>query len=384
MDNNFKLDLTLLSKELKLLLELMKEENEENIQRNKEELFTTIDWDHFLQLTRHHRVYPLIYMRLKSVDESLVPKEVIETLYEEYKRNTFQMIQLSAEMDRVSKLFTDNGIQLLFLKGPVIAYEIYGDISLRTSKDLDILVKEMDFEKVEELLFGLGYKREEVLTILNERKWRYKDIVYYHPKIGMQIEIHWSTQPLSMRAPSFNELWEEKRTSSLTGSSIFFLGEDHLFVYLVSHGARHGWFRLRWLKDIDQMMRNGINFEKTFALLRKYKYHFAMGQTFILSAQLLQNPVYEEMKRKIEGKKVRSLAGKAYLFIRDEECESVDTAYSFLLRDNLQKCIFIFSLFYPTYKDAEVLKLPKRLCFLYFPLRPFLWMWRKTKQYVSS
>lgn len=384
MDNNFKLDLTLLSKELKLLLELMKEENEENIQRNKEELFTAIDWDHFLQLTRHHRVYPLIYMRLKNMDESLVPKEVIETLYEDYKRNTFQMIQLSAEMDRVSKLFTENSIRLLFLKGPVIAHEIYGDISLRTSKDLDILVKEMDFEKAEEVLLGLGYKREEVPTILNERKWRYKDIVYYHPKIGIQIEMHWSTQPFPIRTPSFNELWERKRTSSITGSSIFFLGEEDLFVYLVSHGARHGWFRLRWLKDIDQMIRKGINFEKIHALIKKYKYHFVMDQTFVLSTQLLQTPIYEGMKRKIEGEKVWNLVDKAYFYIRDEKGESADRAYLFLLRDNWQECMFILLFFYPTYKDAEVLKLPKPLHFLYFPLRPFLWAWRKRKQYVSS
>lgn len=385
MDNNFKLDLTLLSKELKLLLELMKEENEENIQRNKEDLFATIDWDHFLQLTKHHRVYPLIYMRLKSMDESLVPKEVIETLYEEYKRNTFQMIQLSAEMDRVSKLFTDNNIQLLFLKGPVIAHEIYGDISLRTSKDLDILVQEMALEKAEGLLFSLGYKREEVPTILNEKKWKHQHILYYHPEIGIQIEIHWRTQSVShMKAPSFNELWAGKRTSSLTGSSIFFLGEEHLFLYLVHHGARHGWFRLRWLKDIDQMTRNGINFEETYVLVRKYKYHFVMGQALTLSNQLLQTPIYEEVKKKIEGKKAGMLADKAYLYIRDEGCEPVDKAYSLLLRGNFKKCIFVMLLFYPTYKNTGVLKLPKPLHFLYFPLRPLLWMWRKTKQYVSS
>ncbi|HEF7294281.1 TPA: nucleotidyltransferase family protein [Bacillus cereus] len=384
MDNNFKLDLTLLSKELKLLLELMKEENEENIQRNKEELFTVIDWDHFLQLTKHHRVYPLIYMRLKSMDKSLVPKEVIETLYEEYKRNTVQMIQLSAEMDRVSKLFTENSIRILFLKGPVIAHEIYGDISLRTSKDLDILVQEIDLEKAEGLLFSLGYKREEVPTILNEKKWRHYHVLYYHSKIGMQIEIHWRTQPVSMREPSFNELWERKRTSSLTGSTIFFLGEEDLFLYLVSHGARHGWVRLRWLKDIDQMIRNGINFEKIHPLLKKYKYHLVMDQTIVLSTQLLQTPVYKEIQRRVEGKKSKILAEKAYLYIRDEKFRTIDMSYPLLFRGVRKKCVFIAVLFYPTYKDAEVLNLPKSLHFLYFPLRPFLWAWRKIKRYVSS
>ena len=36
------------------------------------------------------------------------------------------------------------------------------------------------------------------------------------------------------------------------------------------------------------------------------------------------------------------------------------------------------SFLYPYPEDAEILPLPKYLQFLYFPLRPFLWAWRKT------
>ncbi|EEL48443.1 MULTISPECIES: nucleotidyltransferase domain-containing protein [Bacillus cereus group] len=383
MENNFKLDFTLLSKELKLLLELLKEENEADIQRNKKELFSDIDWNHFLHLARHHRVYPLTYMRLKNIDERLVPKEVMEAVHQDYKRNTFQMLQLSAEMERVSKLFTKSNIRLLFLKGPVIAREIYGDISLRTSKDLDVLIEEINLKKAEEILFGLGYKREDVPTILNEKKWRHHHVLYYHPKIGMQIEIHWRTQPFPMKEPPFNELWERKRISSLTDSSIFFLGEEDLFMYLVSHGARHGWFRLRWLKDIDKMVRNGIGFKETYPLFRKYKYHFVQAQTLILSSQLLQTPINEEVKEKNGINQIKSLCERAYIYIMDENCESPDEHYRLLLKDNAQKLISILVSLYPAYIDTQVLKLPTSLHFLYFPLRPFLWTWRKTKQLVS-
>ena len=43
-------------------------------------------------------------------------------------------------MEQVSKLFNENKINLLILKGPVLAVDLYGDISLRTSSDLDILI----------------------------------------------------------------------------------------------------------------------------------------------------------------------------------------------------------------------------------------------------
>ena len=70
------------------------------------------------------------------------------------------MLTLCGEMEQVSKLFTENHIPLLFLKGPVIAADIYGDISLRTSKDLDILISITHVEKAEKLLLSLGYEKE--------------------------------------------------------------------------------------------------------------------------------------------------------------------------------------------------------------------------------
>ena len=66
------------------------------------------------------------------------------------------MLNLSGEMERISKLFNENGIRSLFLKGPVIADAIFGDISLRTSKDLDILIPKLDVNKTEELLLSCG------------------------------------------------------------------------------------------------------------------------------------------------------------------------------------------------------------------------------------
>ena len=66
----------------------------------------------------HHRVYPVIYQKLKQVDEERIPSHVVQTLNRKYKNNTFQMLYLSAEMERINKLFNENEIRTMFLKGP--------------------------------------------------------------------------------------------------------------------------------------------------------------------------------------------------------------------------------------------------------------------------
>ncbi|MFE4238712.1 nucleotidyltransferase domain-containing protein [Peribacillus butanolivorans] len=393
MDNNYSLDLSIIPKELRLLLEIIRTGKDDINGQIKNEWFTDINWDDFLYLARHHRIYPLVYSKLKKFDKELIPIEIIQTLYHEYKKNTYQMLQLCAEMEQVSNLFTEHQIRLLFLKGPVIAADIYGDISLRTSKDLDILIPRTDLKKTEELLLNQGYERVEVLPTLYEWKWSKHHVTYFHPKKRIELEIHWRLHPAPSKEPNFNELWERKRISKLTSYPVYFLGDEDLFLFLVDHGARHGWFRLRWLVDIDQMIRKRIINEKNNALLKNLQQHYLGRHALILSSQLLNTPINEEMQSLTTGKRSRKQAQMAIFYIIEmgnslsDEPFSIKlnlhksfvlNLYQFSIKSNLQKVFYIIKLFYPSPADTEILRLPKSLQFLYFPLRPFLWVWRKT------
>lgn len=380
MHNKFKLNENLLSKELKLLLELMKDESERNISLDKDNFFKDINWDSFLELAMYHRVYPLIYVKLKNSDEELVPKRVITILYQNYRNNIFQMLQLSGEMERLSRLCADNQVKALFLKGPVIANNLYGDVSLRTSKDLDILVAKQDLDKTNEILLNMGYKKEKVSTILNEEKWRKHHVTYFHPQKNTEIEIHWRLHPPPIKEPSFKDLWNRRRESIFNSSPVYFLGEDDLCLFLVAHGSRHGWFRLRWLKDIDQIMRQKVDLQGLKVLIKKYKYPHLFGQTLILASMLLNTPMDKELKPLIQKKQSISLARKAYLYISGFEEFTYHSRYLISLNLNLKKFLYIFILFYPDSKDLNTLMLPRMLHFLYFPLKPFLLIWRRLRK----
>ncbi|MCA1048640.1 nucleotidyltransferase family protein [Priestia aryabhattai] len=379
MRTEFSFDEKLLSKELKLLLELMKTENKKKVGLDKSNLFKNINWNEFLELANFHRVYPIIYLKLKDLNEKLVPKKVMDALYEKYKHNTFQMLQLSSEMERINRLFNNNHIKVLFLKGPVIANDLYGDISLRTSKDLDVLIAEKDLDKANEILLQIGYSKEKTTTILNEKKWKKHHVIYFHTEKKTEVEIHWRLHPPPSKEPSFEELWERKRESSFNFSSIYFLGEEDLFLFLVVHGARHGWFRLRWLKDIDQVMKRNINLRKTEIITKKYQYGHLVGQALILVSALLDTPLPKELEALTKKKQSTTLARKAYLFISGFEDFTYHSRYLISLNLGIKKLLYIFILLYPNSNDLTTLTLPKILHFLYFPLKPFLLIWKKIK-----
>lgn len=411
MNNNYEGDLSMLHNELILLLELTNGNDTVTI---KEELFLNIDWNKFLQLARHHRVFPLIYSKINKINNEFIPSHVVQTLYQDYKINTIKMLQLSGEMGEVSEYFTENSVNLLYLKGPVIANEIYGDISLRTSKDLDILIEKKNYNRVEKLLLNLGYEKEEHSITFIDWKWRKHHEAFFHPEKKIQIEIHWRLHPAPTKEPSFNELWKRKRESKLTGYPVYYLGNEDLFLYLVAHGSRHGWFRLRWLADIDQMVRKDEITNQDKIILKKFQYYhlgkqnvLLIGQALILASLLLKTPLSKDKHTYTTGKKSRKLANLAitniveigntelhnikedmniaqgnYFYSKIRKSFSFNL-YKFSIKSKIQKGIFILTLLTPSSKDIDTIRLPKPLFFLYFPLRPFLLFWRKINKNVN-
>lgn len=389
IDDDFSVELSNLSKELKLLLLLMKMDGDKSLLPNIDEIFTDIDWNLFLQLTKHHRVHPIIYVQLKKMDKKWIPQYMIEVLRRDYYKNTFQMLYLSREMEQISRLFTENDVRMLVLKGPVLAVDFYGDVSLRTSVDLDILVPLDDLNKVKEILLDIGYINEEYFsTELNAWKWRHHHLDYVHPRNGIKLEVHWRLNPGPGKEPGFNELWERRRASSLTSYPVYYLGREDLFLFLVTHGARHGWSRLGWLLDIDKIVKQKPELETLYKLLRKYQCLHIGGQALILAAKLLNTQITEEAKTLRVEKRSRKLAQQALFYIKQmvnlhaipvpDDVSRYHERHLFALMSKQQKFLFIMSFLYPYPMDTEILQLPKILHFLYLPLRPILWAWRKT------
>ncbi|URT70229.1 nucleotidyltransferase domain-containing protein [Cytobacillus firmus] len=392
MNNNLNLDLSKVPKELKLILEVINTENQGSISFER---YVDIDWNVFLQLALHHRLYPLLYLKIIKMDPSWMPSKTLESLSRYYKKNTFQMLQLCGEMEQLNKLFMEHEIRPLFLKGPVLAADLYGDISMRTCGDLDILIPIGDLEKANALLGELGYEQDEYIqTLLSDWKWRHHHFTYYHPSKGTKVEIHWRLHPAPSKEPNFNELWERKRESSITGYPTYFLGKEDLFYFLVTHGARHGWSRLRWLIDIHQIVKNGLNWGAVNKLLKRFHTGHIGGQSLILSSQLLNSTLNPQILPLIKSDRSYNLAKETIFYFEKmvnlhtdpvpEDISKYHTNYLFSLMSFQQKFIFLLSLLHPYYTDAETLPLPKKFHFLYYPLRPVLWVWRKTRKQALS
>src|SRR5690625_7291280 len=106
----------------------------------------------------------------------------MKTISFHYKKNTFQMLQLSAVTENMSRLFSEKNIPLILLKGPALGHMLYDDISLRPSSVLDFLIPIEKIEMPEKLVTEQAYeKQDDTETVHNACQLRHHYVTYFHP-----------------------------------------------------------------------------------------------------------------------------------------------------------------------------------------------------------
>jgi hypothetical protein len=378
-----KIDLSDISNELSFMLFILRDVQVLD-EKTIREYTSNMKWNSFLQLTMHHRVYPIVYLKLNQINSSLIPADVMVRLRYHYNSNIIKMMQLTKEMNKICSKLSDSGIDTLLLKGPILAIQLYGDLTHRTSKDLDILIDVEDVERSEEVMTQLGYELEEKHSLNPNWKNKHHHLSYRHKEHSVQIEIHWRLNPYSKGSHSFAQLWKRKNTVQLLNQSFHCLGNEDLLYYLADHGARHAWFRLRWLMDIDRLLPK-IDSENMQVYFRQFGGQAFTGQAFILASNLLDSKIPHLLNDLVESKKNLRLAKTSLFFIKkivklnpvpEKSVVWHYFRYSLSLMTGRQRARYLLNHLEPNVKDMSLLPLYKPFHFLYVPLRPFLWFWR--------
>ncbi|WP_413307768.1 nucleotidyltransferase family protein [Bacillus sp. 1P10SD] len=389
MISNFKLDISRVPRELKLIFKMIKNDY------ISEGWFRDIDWNEFYNQALHHRVFPLLYPILISKYKKNIPEKLLDKIGSRYRSNVLQMLHLTSQMEKLAKLFAENNVPLIFLKGPVLAKELYQDISLRTCADLDALIHIQDVERIDIILQEQGFKKNDYIqTVLNDWKWRHHHVTYFHPKKNLKFEVHWRLHPGPGIEPRFKELWQRKRVCYFSKSPVYYLGREDLFLFLVSHGARHGWSRIRWLVDIHYSLFQSEEMENLPILSKQHNNSHLVSQALILSNQLFGTEISKVYSKKFNMEKSSKLAQQAIFYLErmvnlhtdpvPKDIFQYHSRHLYSLMSFQQKILYILSTLHPYPEDAQTLPLPKNLHFLYFILRPFLWLWRKTRKLALS
>ncbi len=142
--------------EIKLLFSIVKSIILEEDVKN---LYSNNGFESIFAMSKFHDIAPIVGFALDKSGVTL-DSEVKQKFQKEQMLAVFRYEQQRYELEQISNIFEKEEIEFIPLKGSVIR-EFYPEKWLRTSCDIDILVKEKDLDKaLKALREQLGYKQE--------------------------------------------------------------------------------------------------------------------------------------------------------------------------------------------------------------------------------
>ena len=382
----------MLTPEFKLLLSCTKlHAGESEISLDKFVLHESLNEGLLIELIDRHAIAPLVYRNLKSFKG--VSDRLINDIRLRVQQN--QLISLSAMsmIVRLQKKMDELQLRGLFLKGIPLASIYYGDLALRESMDIDLWVEKRGFDIMSDYLRSIGYHSNLDLKKLNKAQIKHKFRTDHHllfstnsPGLPPVIEMHWKIKD---RFGSFTfdpeNDFELTTQHEIAGVNVSVFDHIDNFLYLCTHGCEHAWYRLKWLFDLPQLMST-INYNWTEVQKRAIKLNCEdqVRLTFLLLNKLLGYQIPVQFRFEKLSPKVKSQLSyiEHCIHYRGQFCETaVEKMMNFIYSLSINKKGFfntgLLLRYFTSENDWRLLPLPEKLFFLYYPLRPFLLIWRK-------
>lgn len=346
------------------------------------------DWKRFLSLVDRHRVSVLVDRALAQ-RRARLPGHVRDRLRAQSFRARCAALIQAREWSRLAYRFSGAGVDLMALKGVPLSQHLYGDPTVRDTRDLDLLIRWDDRADALQLLEELGYRLVFPDYRPTPRQWQAiragdRHLELRHPEKRLCLELHWQYEPWI--GDRVDELWRHSVAAGGEGASYRKLDDDLLLPFLCSHGAEHSWFRIKWLSDVAALLSRlrPDAWEKAVETTSRCHERRALAQAIWLIHWLYEMPLTEECADFVRAEPWSAwLARKALRAILDLPFSEGLLAtfrslpYRLRLHGSWRDTRALRSLTF-SHADFKAFHVPDGIFWLYYPMRPLFWVWRRS------
>jgi Uncharacterised nucleotidyltransferase len=341
-----------------------------------------LDWEYLLEEATEHSITPLLDRQLRAIAPGAVPEKAREKLKGACRANAVRCLFLSAELAKVLEAFRGAELVAIPYKGPVLAVQAYGDVTLRDFDDLDIILRQEDMPKADELMRAMGY-RPRFDCILSSRasawmvpgEYKYIDagrraIVELHTELTLR---HFP------RAPRLEDLAKQLVSVPCGGVQIPTFSPDDGLPILCVHGAKDFWERIVWVADIAELVRAhpALDWDRSFKVSAAFGSDRMLNLGLALAAELLDTELSAEVAKRVK-RDTEAMATTTELARRllNREEPPLDATSRFHFRRRmvpgwLHGWRYAMRLsMVPAEDDLEMVRLPRALAPVYAVLRP--------------
>ncbi len=198
------------------------------------------------------------------------------------------------EMQALNGSFVAAGTDVRFWKGPLLSLLLYGDLTTRPTRDIDVLIRPDDLMPVRDILRSQGYVDELPLRdaaiplfIQTHREWVMRRTT--NERLLHYVELQCSpAMPWSMRRTARDMAFSGRHLVDL-GRSLLPVAEPetHWLMLAAHHGYSEGWRQLRQVSDMAAFAKlppGRINMD----LLLEMSERYGLKRTFTVGLGLAQ------------------------------------------------------------------------------------------------
>jgi hypothetical protein len=251
-------EVTFLSPEQQLVFRSAQlHQSSKHLEQIKACLGERLDWQAVIKIAARHSVLPLVFLTMKHHFRNEIPENIYLKFERIFLLNTGRAVQAEHQIRLIVDSFAEKPIPLIVYKGPVLAKQIYGQISCRSFVDIDLLIRTEDIDAAYQILSSMGF---ECSTKLHSAEfatlYRYAHhLQFYHAKGKMLVELHWDiVQRNRASTVSTALLFERRHFLQMDDWKCPVLHPHDLLFVLAIHGAKHSWSDLKWICDMRHLL----------------------------------------------------------------------------------------------------------------------------------
>lgn len=191
------------------------------------------DWDDLARFIIGHHLGGYVYTVLRDAGmENLFPARVMEYFKKFYINQWAVCEKFMYELERIIESFSVSGPEVIFLKGPLFVQRFYGSPDYRSSRDVDILVREEDVRTAEDILIRGGYRRISSFFLCKSLTMHFTHHFEYK-KQDIPLDLHWFLTTHPSYKLNYERIWKEKQTVSVNNRNFAVLSTEYELVFNV-------------------------------------------------------------------------------------------------------------------------------------------------------
>jgi hypothetical protein len=298
-----------------------------------------LNWEVVYAQAAEGRLTPVLSNKIVEA----APSWFHERCQRDLRENQAHHLLLYQQLEDLLGAFNRAGVEVMVVKGPVVADRCYANPSWRPMVDIDLVVRHGDWASSMQVLQAEGFVPEssDWSDLTEELTGQVALLKPMGPAVAA-VELHRDLRILSERLAVRGEVdveraWAEAKTYTIGQAHALTLRPEDAIAYASTHWAQHHFYSSIWLLDIALMAaRPDLKWDKLVRQAHQDGTAYFLWCALFLSQSLLSAPVPQEVISALQpsfpkGPMVRHLVWEKALTSFHERADSRSLVLQLLL-----------------------------------------------------